>query len=232
MKPLAINGLWPRILPNHLAEWDALTGWERERFASMQSLLTPDMTLWDIGTEHGALSAVYAGWVRQMVLIEPGRDMWRNVYKTWQANNLPDPAFTFCGFVTDDAPPPPPSDLWPEGALDDGECDAMAYRSLHNGDDTPRTTIDHLAAAHPDVPVDAITMDVEAAELFVLRGAERTITEHRPIVWISVHPKMMGEYGYGYTADDVHAFMADHGYTAHLLAVDHEEHFLYKPGPA
>jgi hypothetical protein len=45
-------------------------------------------------------------------------------------------------------------------------------------------------------------------------------------VWVSVHPDMMLR-DYGTEAEELHAFMADHGYTGEHLATDHEQHWFF-----
>ena len=72
----------------------------------------------------------------------------------------------------------------------------------------------------------AITIDVEGAELLVLEGAEKTLTENDLKVWVSIHPDLMEE-SFNKTKADVHRFMENLGYSKRYLATDHEEHYLY-----
>lgn len=59
-----------------------------------------------------------------------------------------------------------------------------------------------LDAVLGDAPVDAIVLDVEGSELQALRGAERLIERHRPLLWFEFH----------HNTDAITAFLSAHGY--------------------
>lgn len=234
MKPRIINERpdWEFILPDSIADWDAPSHWERARCASMEKELSPGMVLYDVGSEHGWLSALYATFVgpENMVLIEPSPEFWVNIRKTWDANGFADPLFCFDGFVSDE------SDAvsllgpreWPESArLDGPEEPAMAYRYLFGGHPIPKLTIDDLAIAARRPP-DAITVDIEGAELLAMRGAADTLAIYRPLVWISVHPDLMRR-DFGVGPVELFDFMDRAGYHREHLETDHEEHHFFRP---
>src|SRR5262249_19525458 len=54
-----------------------------------------------------------------------------------------------------------------------------------------------------------IKIDVEGAELLVLKGASHTLTECKPIVILAIHPWWLPK---GQTPDDVVSFLLSHGY--------------------
>lgn len=234
MKPRTINEIeeWTFILPDSIADWDAPSHWERARCQSMWSILKPGMTLYDVGSEHGWLSALYGTFVghENMVLIEPSPEFWVNIHKTWVANGFADPAYCWPGFVADESDGPPwiSGSDWPSFAdVDAPEIGGMAYRYLGGEHPIPRITIDDLVSLSGIVP-DAITMDIEGAELVAMRGAARTLRTYRPIVWISIHPDLM-ERDFGHTKRELKEFMMGCGYDADLLEIDHEEHWLFRP---
>jgi FkbM family methyltransferase len=165
-----------------------------------------------------------------MVLIEPSPEFWVNIRKTWVANGFREPKWCWSGFISDEDALDG-ADLtgnWPVSAdLEAPECPGMAYRYLFGPHPIPKITIDTLVATSDIVP-DAITIDIEGAELLALRGAEFTLRNDGPTVWVSVHPDLM-ERDFGHTPAQLHAFMADLGYSGELLEIDHEEHHLFLP---
>lgn len=58
--------------------------------------------------------------------------------------------------------------------------------------------------------VDAIKIDVEGSELFVIEGAQQTIDRYRPSVQVEIVPKQCGQYGY--QPQDLYDFFAKRDY--------------------
>lgn len=230
MKPRLINDRYQLIVPDHVADWDAPSSWERVRFASMEAGLHPEMRLFDVGAEHGWISAIYASFVgaSNMVLIEPSPEFWPNIRLIWEHNGLDAPHACVQALLgTRHAGGVVLLDGWPPAAEGDVEAPAQAYRYLHEPGHlatTPVTAIDHITsiAGAPD----AITIDVEGAGLQVLRGAVNTLQEHRPLVWISIHPDLMAR-DYGTEPAELFDFMTGRGYEREYLGTDHEEHHLF-----
>ena len=221
---------WTYWVPDSIADWDAPSHWERERLASMEEHLKPGMVLYDVGTEHGWLSAVYGGFVgyENMVLIEPSPEFWPNIRKIWECNGFPEPLAAFQGFIGDQADPLGPGveaeSIWPACSVGP-ECGAMAYRYLGTEGINTRS-IDQLAGL--GFPPDAVTIDIEGAELLALWGAEGTLRHHRPLVWVSVHEDLMRR---DFSLDPLalHRFMESVGYLGEYLVTDHEAHWLFMP---
>lgn len=217
-------------LPRPLADWDVFACWERERFHSMRDHLTRGDVLFDIGTEQGWCNLIYADIVgpENMVLIEPTPQFWPNIRATWERNYSQKPLACYAGLLSNVTDTKVKTfKPWPAastGLL----IDRNKYQYIHEHDAVVKQlTLDDFVARSGIVP-NALTMDVEGAELLILQGAENTLAEHQPIVWVSVHPDLM-ERDYQATAADVHYFLENLGYTATHLATDHEEHWLYLP---
>lgn len=235
MKRARVYRTFDLILPDHIAEWDVLDYWERRRWGSMFGELAHDSCLWVAGAEHGFVAATYAQITDALVLIEPEASFWPNLRLTWEYNEFPGPVATVRALLADDAPPIPPGRLpwiggrgaWPAEA-NGPESGARAYRYLHEPhDDVPVTTIDRLVAAGITPPA-GLSLDVEGAELTVLRGAEATLDRYRPAVWLSIHPDLAAR-DYGVEPHAEVDWLAARGYVGTHLGTDHEEHWRFLP---
>lgn len=233
-----INGRWTLRLPEHRAarpEWASPLGWERERLNSMALHLGKGDVVIDVGAEEGDMSALYALWGAAVVLVEPNPKVWPNIKAIFDANDLGlmvlDWFVGFCAAKPTDVATEftlPTGSWWPACAEGPVIGDHGFRHLAEEADITPCTTVDILADSIGHDPT-AITIDVEGAELEVLRGAHDTLAEHRPLVWCSVHPQFMRHH-FGQDVHELHAYMRnEHGYRGHLLASDHEEHWLFLP---
>lgn len=239
MRDRIINGRWQLCVPDSIADWDAPSGdysarrgWEFNRFQSMQERLCYGMKLIDVGAEHGWISALYGRefvGTENMVLIEPSSEFWVNIQKIWRYNGLNDPIAclpTFAGAKTSD-PDALVLTRWPQWTVGDPpECEAMAYRSLqHHTAHVATVALDDLVEFV--VVPDAITIDVEGAEMEVLLGADMILRDIRPLVWVSIHPDLMEPFHT--TKEELLRFMNARGYDAEFLGRDHEEHWFFRP---
>lgn len=236
MVPVQINGRadWTVRMPDYRAERPEWPWWEATRLAAMAHFVGHDDVVWDVGTEEGDLSALLSIWGADVYLIEPNPRVWPNVRAIWEANFLREPIGCWPGYVGEMVGDPPDRALWEDDtvwpvATREHPLERAHGFSQYGEDPGPVTTIDALVDDGVPAP-SVITMDVEGAELAVLRGATRTLTNHRPIVFASVHPDMMlATYGIPDGAWAVRAFLAEHGYDAEHLATDHEQHWLFTP---
>jgi FkbM family methyltransferase len=220
------------VLPEPLASWDVFAIWEVERTRSMRDNLKRGDVLFDIGAEHGWLSAVYARFTgaENLVLFEPTPEFWPNIMSTFEHNGLPTPKACVWALVGSENGTLPSIALndWPEEAKTGRLIPKLAYRYIHNEDDlaeVPMITIDTFVKQTGIVP-DALSADTEGAEILIIRGAEQTLRQHHPIVWLSIHPDLALRDGYG-DVQNVHDFMAGLGYMGTYLATDHEEHWVF-----
>jgi FkbM family methyltransferase len=86
--------------------------------------------------------------------------------------------------------------------------------------------LDDLVASHE---VDAIKIDVEGAELGVLRGSVATLTRCRPIIMFESGPQ--AEDGLGYTKEAMHQFFVANNFSVILPnRVGHNDEGLTLPG--
>lgn len=245
MKQKIINGRWVLWTTDAIADWDGGTGdysarrgWEFERFESFRKHLRWGDTFYDIGAEHGWISAIIARefvGAENMVLFEPSPEFWVNIRRIWEYNGLADPKGCWQGFVGRELAGErlgassrgvPWRALWPECAdASRPEVPGMAYRSLLDPASIPTITVDDFAGNTLLWP-SALNIDVEGAELLVLKGAVGELLEPDGSlrnVWVSIHPDLL-ERDFGSTKQDVIDFMASCGWTGEHLGTDHEEH--------
>lgn len=231
-----INGRWTLRLPAYRAiRYLREPSWEIERLASMFLNIAPTDVIVDIGAESGDMSALFATWVPDggIILVEPNPKAWPGIKLHWEINDLPMPAATYVGFcaarpgtaVASDVGRPTTPGEWPDCAH--GDIDpAQGFRHLaQETDTTPSTTIDRLTAGGR---VDVITIDVEGAELEVLKGARGVLEERRPLVWVSVHPQFMRHH-FGQRPAELYSLMEDLDYRVTHLGDDHETHVFFEP---
>lgn len=241
MKRTLINDTWPVVLTPDRFDFHApRPGWEHERLVSCAELMTPGMTVYDLGAESGDFTALYRSWVGdtgKVVAVEPSPPYWPSIRQTWEANDFGPPPAWFSGFVSDVTDLHPERDELAAARVDDGTgwpqssngevIPDFGFRHLcQQADSTPQITIDDLAA-RMGAP-DAIVMDIEGSEFRALTGATRTLTDHRPLVWVSIHPEPLAVW-YGKAPVDIHLLMRDHGYRGDFLGLCTEELWLYTP---
>lgn len=228
-----INGQWVMQLPDFRAVRYLKGDHERERMTSMHLNLAETDTLLDCGAETGDMSALFAGWVGSIQLMEPNPVVWPNMKAIFEANGIAPPTAHWVGFASDTcamAETPSVADPfglgWPDCA--NGELVAAhGFRHLsEETDTTPQITIDRFA--HLVSPPTAITMDVEGAELQALKGATQLLQEARPLLWISVHPAFLRHH-FGQRPADVYRFLEELDYRIVHLGDDHEHHIMAEP---
>lgn len=233
MRSVRMNGRWDVMMPEYRAFRWLAGDHERERLASMFLNLEDDAHVLDVGAEDGDMSALISTWVPQgsVSLVEPTFESWPAIRETFEANDRPPPLRAYCGYAGD------------------GEYQTMEEARVVGG--WPNECNDQPVGDHPmsqyepgnprTLPVDAvmkgrlrgvgaINVDVEGAELHVLRGAYNTIMMSRPLVWVSIHPHLL-KARYGSKPRDVLDFFDDESldYRAVHLGDDHESHWLFEP---
>lgn len=78
---------------------------------------------------------------------------------------------------------------------------------------TKELTIDSYITAHD--PPSVVKLDIEGAEYHALKGMSQTITSHRPILFVEVHPTYLPTFGH--QAEDVISFLSDYKYDLQIL---------------
>ena len=251
--PTLMNGRWNLRLPPHRAyrrEWTTPPYWEPERIAAMSEVIGPGDVVYDIGSEEGEFGALAALWGADVVCVEPNPKAWPNTRVIYEENGLAERVRGwFVGFAGEELRER--SAWWQEHVAGSGipyhadmardgragrwpvcaygpVIGAHAFCVLPERPDIPITTIDRLAEIHG--PPTVLTMDCEGAEAIILRGAHRTLTQHRPRVFLSVHTdeQWLREKFPDGTAEHLAEYMRGLGYYGKDLALDHELHQVWQ----
>lgn len=233
MVNVKVNGKWNILMPEHRAarpEWHTKEGWERKRLDSMMKTTKKGDVVYYVGAEEGemcALLQMYAG--AELVMFEPNPAVWPNIKVVWNANALSLPLLSLPGFAgnfTDLRGTKDPGTGFPPCA--DGEVISdHGFKNLcEDNGMLPVIKIDDLVAL-TRVPPDMISIDVEGAEWEVLRGAEKTLREHSPRIYLSLHPEFLYEI-YKEYSNDLRWWLKQMGYKETLLDYQHEVHLLYE----
>lgn len=224
-----LNGRWKLTLPKHRAdrpEWYTEQGWEKERLERLFDVVARQESpvVHYVGAEEGEMPALCAKWGAEVLLFEPNEKVLPNIKAIWEANNLGN-AQVFIGFAGNETTMPCTvkniTDIEGEVIGDHG------FKELHDKGDIPVAKIDDLVA-YGSKPPTVITMDVEGSEFEVLKGAEQTIRQHKPVILLSLHPEFLIQY-WGVYGAEVRKWIKDFGYDEELLDYQHEVHLIYTP---
>lgn len=208
------------------------TAWEAEfteSFTKTLSELVGNKTVFDVGASTGEWSALAASIVgsENTHVFEPNKAAWAEIEQTFSLNSLPPPAGMFMGFAantdsySEETRKGILSPLWP--AKTKGEA---KFENLFERPDLPAIKLNtycELLKVKPSV----IKIDVEGAEGEVLRGSDQVLKHIRPVLFVSLHPDMV--LNFGDTRNDLLQWVLSMGYEGELLGIDHEEHWLFKP---
>lgn len=223
MKKVKINGEYEIILPEHRAdrpEWYTEQGWEKKRLQSMKENLTDKDVMFYVGNEEGDMSALLAMWGVKLGLFEPNPKVWPNTKAIWDANNLPMPLFSFCGFASNQTTEGGMHKGFPPSASGEviGDHGFMELQN-HNA---PEIKIDDI-----EIKPTALSIDCEGSEMQILKGAEETLKSCYPKLWISWHAEFMYRI-YGIYLGEARNWLINLGYKEIFIDYPiHELHMLY-----
>jgi len=227
-----LNGEFEIILPKHRAdrpEWHSESGWEKLRLKSMHERIGKGDVVYYVGSEQGEFPALCQMWGAEVVLFEPNPKVWSHLPLTWTSNNLKLPLACIPGFASNKI-----NNLarvyfneWPPEVNNEIKA-AHGFKELYlEGDTYGQITIDSCVYNHKIKLPTAISLDVEGSEWKVLEGANRTLREHKPKIWLSGHPEFMLQQ-WNESLYNLRQWIKGLGYQETLLDYQHEVHLFYE----
>lgn len=228
-----INGKYELLLPKHRAErqqWAIENGgWEAKRIEAMMAVIKSTDVVFDIGVELGDITALIAKYAKcHMVFFEPNPLACPAMKAIWQANNLPQPLDFYRGFASDKTTV---QVIKINNSFDDIYIEDMipasGFAALSDGrPDIPQVRLDDYCSTTRIYP-DVITMDIEGSEFQMIKGAMRVLAEHKPHIFMSIHPDFMYE-SYRHEGEWKEKFGDDKQRVVHLLRTIDEIGYTHK----
>lgn len=164
----------------------------------VQRLLRPGMTVVDAGAHHGLyslLSARLVGRAGRVVAIEPSPRERRRLRRHLRLNRLGNVSLAACALSEDESD----ADLFVVQGKDDW-CNSLMPPDVDEPTERVRVILrrmDDLLEEMGVQRVDLLKLDVEGAELSVLRGAEKLLTgAYRPVVLAELQDTRTRPWGY------------------------------------
>lgn len=187
--------------------------WEPEVTGAFRALISPGDTVYDVGGDAGYYTLLFrrcAGENGRVVVFEPIPKAQERIKENLALNG-----FANCTLVTEALGSKPGSFVL-ERPFEDSRI-SLTKSTAGEGDITVRVErFDDLAARRPLPPPQLVKIDVEGAELEVLRGMEEMVARHRPLFVIELHPHTLPLFGA--SVQDVTDWLVGRGY--HLTPLD------------
>ncbi|MDB6118649.1 MAG: methyltransferase, FkbM family [Verrucomicrobiaceae bacterium] len=187
--------------------------WEPEVTGAFRALIKPGDTVFDIGGDAGYYTLLFskcAGEKGRVVVFEPIPKAQERIKENIALNG-----FSNCTLVTEALGSKSGSFVL-ERPFEDSRIN-LTKSAAGEGDITVQVERFDTLAERLSLPVpDLVKIDVEGAELEVLRGMEGLVADHHPAFVIELHPQFLPQFNA--TVDDVLGWLRQRGY--HLTALD------------
>jgi FkbM family methyltransferase len=171
--------------------------WNPHEYRAFKTAVQPGSIVCDVGANAGAYTVLFAQWVGpagHVYAFEPDGRALEGLTTHLRLNGVADWTTASSAAVLDRHGPASLVVTDSPG----GSRVASGLKVGDRGSSVQAVSIDHVCGERGVVP-DVIKIDVEGAELFVLRGARETIAAagDRLTLFVEMHPSLWPEAGYG-----------------------------------
>lgn len=194
-------------------------GWAQRDVALLKGLLRPGMCVADIGANLGYHSVVFSlcvGKAGAVISFEPQSRLYGLLHGNLALNDCTNVVAHQCalGEATQ------PVKMWPTDYSHSDNFGALSvakhlgdFHLDHEGETVPLVRSDELLLPFASrlARLDLIKLDIQAYELFCLKGASETIREFRPTLFLEISPHWMKRMGYDYL--EIYEFLKSHDYS-------------------
>ena len=187
---------------------------ERETLKAIASHLGPDSVFFDLGAHIGQYTLFASPSCRAVHSFEPVPTAFELLKRNIQMNRLGNVTANQCAV----------SDSSGDVTVYEGDLDTLGQSSLKSHSRAsgkplvvPSIAVDTYVAQHRVIP-SLIKIDVEGAEICVLRGAASLLREKHPVLIVEVAG--VNQERFGYNADDLLNELKGFGYTLSPLEND------------
>ena len=193
-----------------------LGSYERPERIALQQILTDETVIFDIGANCGWFGLELASRLNaaQLYCFEPCPKTYTQLTKNIELNNFQNiEAYNF-GFSDENGSF--------EIFFDERDSAVASLRNTHEYEERSKVSvemrrIDDFSETH-SLNADFIKADVEGAELLVLKGAENTLINSKPIIFLEMVRKWTKHFNYH--PNDIVDFLAKHGYECFVIPIE------------
>lgn len=181
--------------------------WEPEVSEVVESIVTPGMTVIDVGADIGYYTLLLARLVGpsgKVLAFEPIPAAKANLDFNVELNHL-DTVQTFPVALFDKS-----GESLLEDPLRVSRINLVKKTATGNDITVPLVVFDESRLAFGVERLDFVKIDVEGAELNVLKGMEHTLRMFHPLILIEIHSSPLGNFGF--TPSDLMDFLGAHAY--------------------